>query len=103
KTVRFGLQSWDEMMVGFVSYVWESPDTGLELAKNPPKQADLMFDRLDVNGDDVLTADELPAQMRTLAPLAGIKLPERMTRSEFEKIYNEVRKRFPQQKNKQNR
>ncbi len=30
-----------------------------ELAKNPPKQADIMFDRLDVNGDDVITANEL--------------------------------------------
>jgi thiol-disulfide isomerase/thioredoxin len=103
KTVRFGLQSWDEMMVGFVSYVWENPDTGAELAKNPRKQADIMFDRLDVNGDDVITADELPAQMKTLAPLAGITLPEKMTRPEFEKLFNEVRKRFPQQKNKQNR
>ncbi len=30
KTVGFGLQSWDEMMVGFVSYVWEHPDTPAE-------------------------------------------------------------------------
>ncbi len=22
----FGLQSWDEMMVGYVSYIWEHPD-----------------------------------------------------------------------------
>jgi thiol-disulfide isomerase/thioredoxin len=102
KTVRFGLQSWDEMMVGFVSYIWEHPDTPAELAKNPPKQADIMFDRLDVNGDDVITANELPAQMKTLAPLAGIRLPERITRPEFEKLFNELRNRIPQQKAKQN-
>ena len=52
KTIRFGLQSWEEMMVGFVSYVWERPETAAELAKDPPKQSDLFFDRLDVNGDD---------------------------------------------------
>ena len=64
KTVQFGLQTWDEMMVGFVAYVWERPETAAELAKNPPSQADQFFDRLDVNGDDVITPDEIPEQMR---------------------------------------
>ncbi len=46
KPVRFGLQTWEEMMVGFVAYVWERPETAAELAKNPPKPADQFFDRL---------------------------------------------------------
>ena len=41
KTVHFGLQSWEEMMVGWVSYVWERPETAAELAKNPPRPSDL--------------------------------------------------------------
>jgi thiol-disulfide isomerase/thioredoxin len=102
QTVPFGLQSWQEMMVGFVSYVWERPETAAELAKNPPRQVDLIFDRLDLNGDDVITADELPAKWKTLAPLAGIKVPERMTRPEFEKLYNEIRQRLPARKSRPN-
>jgi thiol-disulfide isomerase/thioredoxin len=98
KTVRFGLQSWEEMMVGFVSYVWERPETAAELAKTPPKQSDLFFDRFDVNGDGVLTTDEIPEKMKALAPLAGFKIPDKMTRDQFEKIYDEMRKRFKQPK-----
>jgi len=101
-TVRFGLQSWEEMMLGFVSYVWERPETAAELAKNPPKLADLFFDRLDVNGDDVLTVDELPAQFKTFAPLAGITIQEKMTRPEFEKLFNEMRKRMPARRFREN-
>ncbi len=83
KKVRFGLQTWDEMMVGWVCYVWERPETAAELAKNPPSQADLMFDRFDTNGDDVITADEIPDQMKVMIDLIGAKVPEKMTRKEF--------------------
>jgi peroxiredoxin len=98
KSVRFGLQTWDEMMVGFVAYVWERPETAAELAKNPPSPADLLFDRLDVNGDDVITPDEIPERLRLLLVASGTKLPEKATRAEFVKIYDEMRKRFPPKK-----
>ena len=87
KTVHFGLQSWEEMMVGWVGYVWERPETAAELAKNPPKPADLFFDRLDVNGDDVITPDEIPERLRPLLLVGGVKLPEKMTREEFAKLF----------------
>jgi peroxiredoxin len=96
KSVRFGLQTWDEMMVGFAAYVWERPETAAELAKNPPSQADQLFDRLDVNADDVLTPDEVPARLRPLLLASGVTLPERMTRAEFARFVEEMRKRFPQ-------
>src|SRR5262249_38033174 len=94
KTVTFGLQSWKEMMVGFVGFVWERPETAAELAKNPPKQSDLLFDRLDINGDDVLTPDEIPERFRPLLTASGVKLPEKLTREEFGKLFDEMRKRF---------
>src|SRR5262249_53363118 len=93
KTVPFGLQSWEEMMVGWVCYVWERPETAAELAKNPPKPADLFFDRLDVNGDDVITPDELPAQLKQMAGVMGFKIPEKMTRKEVEKLFETLRGR----------
>jgi hypothetical protein len=94
KPVRFGLQTWDEMMVGWVAYVWERPETVAELAKNPPSQADQFFDRLDRNGDDVITPDELPDQMKPLLALNGVQLPEKITREEFTRLFDEMRKRF---------
>jgi hypothetical protein len=90
KKVRFGLQSWDEMMVGFAAYVWEKPETAAELAKNPPKQSDLVFDRLDVNGDDVITTEELPDQLKNVAALVGFELPAKMTRKEFDKLFDQL-------------
>lgn len=98
KSVRFGLQSWEEMMVGFVGYVWERPETAAELAKNPPKQSDLFFDRLDLNGDDVISGDEIPGRFRSMAQLAGIDLPETITRAEFERLFGNLMNRFPKGK-----
>jgi hypothetical protein len=96
KAVRFGLQTWDEMMVGYVSYVWERPETAAELAKKPLSPADLMFDRLDQNGDEFITPDEIPEQMRPLMLLNGRF--ERMDRAQFAKVYEEMRKRFQRKK-----
>jgi hypothetical protein len=94
KPVRFGLQSWEEMMVGFVAYMWERPETAAELAKNPPSQADMLFDRLDANGDDFLTKDELPPRLLPLLQGAGIKLPDKMSRAEFSKLFELLRPLF---------
>lgn len=96
KTVRFGLQTWEEMMVGWAVYVWERPETVAERMKNPPSQADLLFDRLDRNGDDVITPDEIPDQMKPFILVQGVKVPEKLTRAEFAKMFEEMRKRFPQ-------
>jgi hypothetical protein len=96
KSVRFGLQTWDEMMVGWVAYVWERPETAEELARQPVSQADLIFDRLDHNGDDVLTPDEIPDRMKPLLLINGLKLPDKITRQEFMVMYEAMRKRFPQ-------
>ncbi|MFO0844639.1 MAG: redoxin domain-containing protein [Gemmataceae bacterium] len=91
KKVRFGLQTWDEMMVGWACYVWERPETAAELAKSPPSQADQLFDRFDTNGDDVITPDEIPERMQTTIKLLGIKVPERMTRQEFAEWFAKMR------------
>jgi len=87
KSVRFGLQSWEEMMVGFVAYVWERPETAAELAKSPPSTADLFFDRLDVNGDDFITPNEIPARLKPFFAAAGIKM-DKLSRAEFTKLYD---------------
>jgi thiol-disulfide isomerase/thioredoxin len=101
KAVSFGLQSWEEMMVGFVAYVWERPETAVELAKNPPSQADIFFDRLDVNCDDFITADEIPSKFRALFLAAGAK--QKMSRAEFTKMFETMmpKKRNPEPQKEQ--
>jgi peroxiredoxin len=100
KEVRFGLQTWEEMMVGWVVYTWERPDTAEMLARRKLNPADEMFDRLDRNGDDVITPNEIPEQLKPLLMLQGIKVPERITREEFGAVFEEMRKRFQKPKAK---
>src|SRR5262249_12930076 len=85
KEVRFGLRTWDETRVGWVAYVWERPGTAEEWARRPAAEveADVWFDRLDRNGDDVVTADEIPDQLKLFLRASNVKVPERMTRAEF--------------------
>ena len=96
KDVRFGLQTWEEMMVGWVAYVWERPETAEKLAREKLDPADRLFDHYDRNGDDLLTKDEFPEQWRTLLLLPGLKVPDRMTRTQFRAVYAELVKRFRQ-------
>jgi hypothetical protein len=88
------------MMVGWVVYTWERPDTAEMLARRKPNPADEMFDRLDRNGDDVITPNEIPEQFKPLLMLQGIKVPERITREEFGAVFEEMRKRFQKPKAK---
>ncbi len=76
------------------AYVWERPETAAELAKNPPSPADLFFDRLDVNGDDFITPNEIPENMQPIIKLLGAKVPDKITRKEFAAIYEKMSKRF---------
>jgi mono/diheme cytochrome c family protein len=95
KRVRFGLQTWEEMMVGWVAYVWERPGTAEELAKKPLSLPDQLFERFDRNGDDVITRDEIPEQMLPLIEMAGVKLPSRIDRAQFRRLFEEaMRRRF---------
>ncbi len=83
KEVRFGLQTWEEMMVGWVVYTWEHPDTPEKLAREKVHPAEQLFERLDRNGDNVITPDEIPEQLKLYLKLQGIKIPERITAKEF--------------------
>ncbi|HWG43713.1 MAG TPA: redoxin domain-containing protein [Gemmataceae bacterium] len=100
KEVRFGLQTWEEMMVGWVVYTWEQPDTAEKLTHEKVHPAEKLFERLDRNGDNVITPDEIPEQLKVYLKLQGIKIPERITAKEFLPVYEELRKRFQKPKAK---
>ena len=100
KEVRFGLQTWEEMMVGWCVYTWEDPDTPAKLAHEKVNPAEKLFDRLDRNADNVITPDEIPQQLKVILKLRGIKIPDRVTHEEFLPVYEELRKRFEKPKAK---
>jgi hypothetical protein len=93
-TVKFGLQTWEEMMVGWVAYVWERPETAEEVAKLKADDPDLLFDRFDRNGDDIITPAEVPAQLKPLMKLANLPDPDRLTRDQFKEMFESLKKRF---------
>jgi hypothetical protein len=64
------------------------------LAKTRFDDPDLLFDRFDRNGDDVITPDEIPEQMKMILKLQNIEIPARVTRQEFPKLMEEMRKKF---------
>lgn len=94
ETVNFGLQTWDEMMVGWVTFVWEDPETPQKLAKEKVSRAELMFERFDRNGNDFVEVKEVPARLITILKFSGVKVPEKMDRKEFEAFFEEMMKRF---------
>jgi peroxiredoxin len=98
--VRFGLQTWEEMMVGWCVYTWEQPDTADKLASEKIHPAEKLFDRLDRNGDDAITPDEIPQELKVYLKLQGVKIPARITHDAFRPIYEEMRKRFEKPKAK---
>lgn len=94
QSIRFGLQTWDEMMVGFAAYVWERPETAEELAKHPPSLAEQIFDRIDANGDDFITPDEIPDRFKPMLAAAGFPADGKISREEFLKRAGEMINRF---------
>jgi thiol-disulfide isomerase/thioredoxin/mono/diheme cytochrome c family protein len=96
--VRFGLQTWEEMMVGFISYVWERPETAAELAKNPPTMAEQLFDRLDTDGDGFITQAEIPERLKPIIAASGVPLPDKISREEFSKLVGGMLGKFQPKK-----
>lgn len=71
RTVRWGPQTYDEMMIGYIEYHMADGSLG----RGGPRGAfrdqlgdgkglELIFKRMDANGDGVVSADELPSEQK---------------------------------------
>jgi peroxiredoxin len=67
RTVRWGEQTWDEMMIGYYDYVVpvgaRLPAEGGDRSK---ARVEELFDRLDVNADGKIVIDEVPTKFHAL-------------------------------------
>lgn len=71
RTVRWGQQTYDEMMIGYVEYHMEngSMGRGAKIAElreqvTTGKGYELLFKRMDTNSDGKVSRDELPAEQK---------------------------------------
>lgn len=89
--VRWGLQSTDEMLIGYLEYYLPdlAPGTDLVDARGRPTRAvrsaaaDALMRRLDKNGDGVLTIPELPPLGRVMFPHVDKNRDGRVTLEEL--------------------
>jgi len=97
KTVRWGPQTFDEMLLGYVEYYTNDPRAGESLGPRGGAAGvdlDAAFRRLDRNGDDKVTADELPVNQRDRLMRLDIDRDGAITREEANRLIG-VRKRKP--------
>jgi len=89
--VRFGLQTADEMMLGWMNYVWERPGAGSEVLALSPGDPAGVFDQADRNGDGQLTEDELDDGFRRAMQHAKIDTSQPVSREAFAKFLEAMR------------
>jgi mono/diheme cytochrome c family protein len=86
ESVGFGLQTWDEMMLGWVTYVPEKPGLGPRPKGGVFGNADNTFDQMDRNQDGFVSVDEFPKRMRGFIPLMGVDVSKPMDRETFKAL-----------------
>ena len=71
--VEYGLQSSEEMMYGFLTYVYDEPVQEPKLAK-PNAMAAVMFKRMDKDKDGLVDSNEMPASIQKQLDEAGMEI-----------------------------
>ncbi len=91
KDVYWGLQTWEEMMVGWMYYVRESPDAPPSVTTKSSKPKKLvsagMFRVMDRDKNGWVAGKEIPPQFRPLLGDIGIDLEQGLDPVSYEFIY----------------
>lgn len=85
--VGWGLQTWDEMMVGWMTYVWEKEPSRNPGATARPNGSELVFQMMDRNKDGLIQISELPAKIAAVIPEIGLDPELPITPVAFKLIY----------------
>jgi len=91
KDVIWGLQTWDEMMVGWMYYVFEKPDAADTVAAMKEKDLTLpsagMFRVMDRNKDGWVGGKEIPRSFRPMLEEIGLDLEQGLDPVSYDFIY----------------
>lgn len=88
KTVRWGEQTWEEMMIGYFDYVVPvgTPRDAPTGDRNQQRAQDL-FDRLDRNADGKVVRDEAPDEHRALFTVLDRDKDDALTVEELARVF----------------
>jgi peroxiredoxin len=87
KTVRWGEQTWDEMMIGYYDYVVPvAAHKVAEAGDRDQQRVEDLFDRLDANADGKVIIDEVPKRFHALFKILDGNSDETLSVEEMSKI-----------------
>ena len=94
KRVRWGEQTWDEMMIGYFDYVVPVGASSPPTAENREKQrAQDLFDRLDKNVDGKVVVEEVPGRFQALFTQLDKNKDEALSLEELSEVASFIRQR----------
>jgi hypothetical protein len=94
RRVRWGEQTWDEMMIGYFDYVIPvGADSPLDAADRDKKRAEDLFDRLDKNVDGKVVVDEVPGRFQALFKQLDKNQDEALSLEELSAVASFIRQR----------
>ena len=98
KDVYWGLQTWDEMMVGWMYYVHEKPDGAETIAAHADKEIKLasagLFKVMDRDKNGWVAGKEIPGTFRPMLDQIGMDLTQGLDPVGYEFIYQLVMEGF---------
>jgi peroxiredoxin len=87
KNVRWGEQTWDEMMIGYYDYVVPvAARQAAEAGDRDQQRVEELFDRLDVNADGKVVMDEVPRKFHALFKILDSNSDEALSVEEMTKL-----------------
>jgi hypothetical protein len=94
RRVRWGEQTWDEMMIGYFDYVIPvGGSSQLDAVDRDKKRAQDLFDRLDKNVDGKVAVDEVPGRFQALFKQLDKNQDEALSLEELSAIASFIRER----------
>jgi len=87
KTVRWGEQTWDEMMIGYYDYVVPVAERkAIAAGDGDQKRVEDLFDRLDANADGKVEISEVPKKFHALFKILDRNSDEALSVEEMSKL-----------------
>jgi hypothetical protein len=90
REVTWGLQTWDEMMVGWMMFVWEDPAYRPESPPPVKNGAEIAFALMDRNKDGLINPSEMPASVGKGLSEIGMDARQSLPPATFKLIFSMI-------------